>query len=320
MSDTDESQIVDPREFRAALGAFPTGVTIMTARGNDGSDVGMTASSFNSVSLDPPLILWSVAKTAGAGAVFTQATHFAAHILSADQEALAARFAAKGVDRFAGVDVSRGPSDVPLLDGCAARFVCKTAHQYEGGDHVIIVGEVLSLERFDRPSLAFQSGSFALALKRGATAPAPLGGEDGVDANAVNMLVGVAHAYLGQRIKPHLDSRGLSEVEYWILSIAGAKEGRAASRFGEILAPSGLNVGAAQIERLRDLGYVEIKDGPNGGTLWLTSLGRRQLVELAAVSRSVEEALESDLDYAEAQLLWELLRRLIVSMIPAQDP
>ena len=130
------------QEFRAALGTFATGVTIVTALTPEGRPIGLTANSFNSVSLDPPLVLWSLAQAAASLAVFSTGSHYAIHVLAADQHALAERFALKGADRWAGVEFTPGISGIPLLDGAAATFECFNRSRYEEGDHVIFVGEV----------------------------------------------------------------------------------------------------------------------------------------------------------------------------------
>ncbi|SEQ96677.1 NADH-FMN oxidoreductase RutF, flavin reductase (DIM6/NTAB) family [Solimonas aquatica] len=160
------STAFDPNRFRQALGCFPTGVTIITARGGDGGDVGVTANSFNSVSLDPPMVLWSIGKASTKIAAFLTATHFAVHVLALDQEPLARRFATRGIDRFAGLSPARGLGGVALLDGCAARFECRLAFQYQGGDHVILVGEVLTFDSSEREPLVFSKGCFASAVPR----------------------------------------------------------------------------------------------------------------------------------------------------------
>ena len=129
-------------EFRKALGMFATGVTIVTARTAAGDLVGLTANSFNSVSLTPPLVLWSLAKSAGSMAAFSAGSHYAINILCADQQALAQQFASKDVDRFSGVEFVLGAAGAPLLAGAVASFECFNRSQYEEGDHVIFVGEV----------------------------------------------------------------------------------------------------------------------------------------------------------------------------------
>ncbi len=131
-----------PQEFRGALGMFATGVTIVTARTAQGQVIGLTANSFNSVSLTPPLVLWSLARAAASLAVFSTGSHYAINILAADQKALAERFASRGADRFSGVAFDEGAGGAPLLHGAAASFECFNRSRYEEGDHVIFVGEV----------------------------------------------------------------------------------------------------------------------------------------------------------------------------------
>lgn len=129
-------------EFRNALGMFATGVTIVTARAQDGTLVGLTANSFNSVSLSPPLVLWSLARAAGSMAAFSAGSHYAINILSAEQQDLARQFAARDGDRFAHVQFMPGAGGAPLIAGAVATFECFNRSRYEEGDHVIFVGEV----------------------------------------------------------------------------------------------------------------------------------------------------------------------------------
>lgn len=155
----------DAMQFRAALGMFATGVTIVTARAQDGSLVGLTANSFNSVSLAPPLVLWSLSQKAGTMPVFSQGSHYAINILAADQMALAQRFATRDIDRFAGVSWREGAGGAPVLDGVAAVFECANRSQYEEGDHVIFVGEVESCSRREGAMpLIFHGGRYYTEL------------------------------------------------------------------------------------------------------------------------------------------------------------
>lgn len=130
------------RDFRSTLGSFATGVTIITALAPDGAPIGMTISSFNSVSLEPPLILWSLSLNSPNIEAFRVATHYAVNILSVEQQALSDRFASRNNDRFSGVSMSSGLGGAPLLDGCCAWFECSNEAHYPGGDHLIFVGHV----------------------------------------------------------------------------------------------------------------------------------------------------------------------------------
>jgi flavin reductase (DIM6/NTAB) family NADH-FMN oxidoreductase RutF len=131
-----------PDEFREALGMFATGVTIVTACAADGTLVGLTANSFNSVSLTPPLVLWSLARAAGSMPALSTGSHYAVNILAASQKPLAERFATKNIDRWADVEFTRGIGGAPVLVGAAASFECFNRSRYDEGDHVIFVGEV----------------------------------------------------------------------------------------------------------------------------------------------------------------------------------
>ncbi len=133
---------MDSQQFRAALGMFATGVCVVTVRSADGGLVGLTANSFNSVSLEPPLVLWSLARRAGSMPIFERGTHYAINILAADQMPLAQRFATRDIDRFAGVPWHEGAGGAPVLEGVVACFECANRSRYEEGDHVIFVGEV----------------------------------------------------------------------------------------------------------------------------------------------------------------------------------
>jgi flavin reductase (DIM6/NTAB) family NADH-FMN oxidoreductase RutF len=148
-------------EFRRSLSMFATGVTIVTARDTNGRLLGLTASSFNSVSLSPPLVLWSLARSAASMDALSGGSHYAINILAADQKDLAERFASRGRDRWAGVAFRDGMAGAPLLDGAAAVFECFNRSRYEEGDHVIFVGEVEHCEhRAGASPLLFHGGQF----------------------------------------------------------------------------------------------------------------------------------------------------------------
>jgi flavin reductase (DIM6/NTAB) family NADH-FMN oxidoreductase RutF len=137
----------DSRAFRDALGLFATGITVVTTRLASGEPLGLTVNSFNSVSLDPPLVLWSLMLGSPSEEAFRACSHYAIHVLADGQQALSNRFAGSREQRFAGLDTTAGLGDVPLLEGCLARFECRNDIQYAGGDHLIFVGRV---ERFER--------------------------------------------------------------------------------------------------------------------------------------------------------------------------
>ena len=148
----------DSGAFRAALGRFATGITIITCW-HDGQPMGITANSFASVSLDPPLVLWSPAKASRRHLAFSQATHFAIHILEAGQEALCHSFARPG-DGFKNLEWQTGAQNVPLFAGCLARFECSLYAQHDAGDHTIIIGHVDRFEKNEGTPLVFSQGAY----------------------------------------------------------------------------------------------------------------------------------------------------------------
>jgi len=153
------------RRFRDAMAQFATGVTIIAAPLKPGQYVGFTANSFNSVSLDPPLVLWSLARRSTSLATFQAAERYAVNVLAATQVELARRFSRPHADRFAQVPYRLGWSEAPLIEGCVAWLECRHYAQHRAGDHVVFIGEVVTVERATGHGLVFAHGRF------GATRP-----------------------------------------------------------------------------------------------------------------------------------------------------
>ncbi len=155
-----DSSPIDPREFRNALGTFATGVTIITASALDGKPYGLTCNSFASVSLNPPLVLWSLVLYSSSLGVFQNASHFAVNVLGTSQEALANKFARSSEDKFSGVEWKPGLGGAPLIRGCVASFQCRSVNRYYGGDHVIFLGAVEAYSYTGKEPLLFARGSY----------------------------------------------------------------------------------------------------------------------------------------------------------------
>ncbi len=163
---------IDPRELRNALGAFATGVTIVTTIANDerspGQDqkipIAMTANSFSSVSLDPPLILWSLARNAQSFKAFDEAEHFAVHILHSGQKGLSGICATKNADKFAEISWHPGINGIPVFDDYNTCFECQVENKFDGGDHLIILGRVIKFDNKEREThstpLVFYQGQY----------------------------------------------------------------------------------------------------------------------------------------------------------------
>lgn len=150
----------DTLALRQALGEFATGVTVVTARNPDGRPVGITVNSFASVSLEPPLVLWSIGRHSPLHQVFATCGYWTVNILAADQLALSQRFSQPGADRFADLEWKPGAGDTPLLAGCSAWFECRTEARHPGGDHTLLIGRVERFRREPRPPLIFHGGGY----------------------------------------------------------------------------------------------------------------------------------------------------------------
>jgi flavin reductase (DIM6/NTAB) family NADH-FMN oxidoreductase RutF len=153
-------QAFDERQLRDALAQFATGVTIVCARAPENRYVGFTANSFNSVSLAPPLILWSLSHGSASLAAFEAAERYAVNVLSTGQVELARRFSRPHADRFENVAFRLGWSDAPLIEGCVAWLECRHHARHRTGDHVLFIGEIVTVERARGRGLVFQHGRY----------------------------------------------------------------------------------------------------------------------------------------------------------------
>lgn len=148
------------RRFRSALGMFATGITVVTARSPEGEPIGLTVNSFNSVSLEPPLIVWSLSNDLPSRPLFEACEYYAINVLAEDQVELSQRFASRLDDKFAGLAFDEGVGGVPLLRGCCARFECRNTVRHPGGDHVVFISEVVGFERNERAPLIYFGGAY----------------------------------------------------------------------------------------------------------------------------------------------------------------
>lgn len=293
------------RLFRNALGAFATGVTVITTRSAEGADVGVTANSFNSVSLDPPMILWSIGKTSSSLAAFMEAERFAVHILSAEQEMLSGRFAKSGSDKFAGLSVSRGIGDVPLLEGCAARFQCRIAFRHEAGDHYILVGEVEAFDHDGHAPLAFHSGRYGMFIRN--EAPAPSDGQ--VAPPLLTELLVRAEDALLRRVEGAMGEAGVSLAEYEVLrSLVDLP-----LSLEELEDWAGPAQEISTVVLVEDLAERGLLDAPEDGKVSLTEAGREALARGTAEIAAIEQTATSGLSPHEAGLLRRFLARIAES-------
>lgn len=310
----------DPQAFRAALGTFTTGVTIITTRTAEGEAIGITANSFNSVSLNPPLVLWSLAKSARSLPAFSDSRYWNVHVLAAEQEALSGRFASQGSDKFAGIELDDGIGPAPLLPACTARFQCRTAFQYEGGDHVIFVGEVLAFDSSGLPPLVYQSGQYALAarkprheLRLGATPPP----ECSYTEDLLGYLLGRAHYQLLDTLRRLLAAQSLDEHVFFILSVLCIRDNLTLDEINQFVGYTGHRV---TLETLADLERSDLiaceQDSDGTRRHVLTAAGRERSLHEIALAKAVEAEVADKMEPGDVMALKVLLKRLVAATDP----
>ncbi|GAA6185866.1 flavin reductase [Aliiglaciecola sp. NS0011-25] len=300
----------DKRDFRTALGQFPTGVTVITTVDENGAPIGCTASSFNSVSIDPALVLWSIDKGAFSKTIFEKAEYFAINVLSENQVETSNRFAGRGEDKFKDVSFSKGLGGAPLLAGCGAQFECKTWNVYEGGDHLIIVGEVIQYNHDDSLTpLAFSRGSYAI------TSQHPSGNVQKNEAETGNefldnyllYLLNSAISKYRQDLYPKLiDGCDVTPEQWRVMTILSSAPVHTLKTLS-ILAMQPLNDLSESVDTLIEKGALTIVEDK----LALTDEGMALQKSLLAVAAEHEDHMLSKLNPEQTSVLKNALKSII---------
>jgi len=155
-----DTNMIDTKAFRQCLGKFATGVTVVTCCDSDGNPCGITANSFSSVSLDPPLVLWNIAKVSNSLNAYLAAEYFAINVLAADQQDVSSHFAKSDHTVFRDIPHTLSDNGAPLLPGTLASFECRTYDIHDCGDHHIVIGEVQAFRANENNPLLFYSGAY----------------------------------------------------------------------------------------------------------------------------------------------------------------
>lgn len=298
----------DARDFRRALSKFATGVTVVTTRDAAGEHYGVTASSFNSVSVEPPLILWSIDKGAYSVEAYRGGEHFVVNVLGNDQVELSSRFARRGEDKFAGIAFDEGVAGIARMRGAAACFECRTWNVYEGGDHFIIVGEVLHYDYRDEGSaLVFHNGRYAVPEPHPMALPVaePPTVEGRLGSHFLYLLRQALSAYCSD-FYPRLGSLGVNEKEWRILTLLADRGELAADTVARWVAQpledledtlSGL-VERGLVERgLAERGLV----GRETDLIGLTEQGRALSLRLLTMADEYESRVLKNLDESQVR-------------------
>jgi flavin reductase (DIM6/NTAB) family NADH-FMN oxidoreductase RutF len=307
----------DHKEFRHALGCFPTGVAIISTLDGKGKACGLTCNSFSSVSLDPPLVLWSLRKKSSSIDVFRNTGAFAINVLAGDQGALSGRFATSAItDKFEGMAFSRGYAGVPLIDDCVARFHCSMHQQHDAGDHIIFIGRV---ERFERvredDPLVFCKGAYMMVTQslRELAAKGTIGPAKLLEARRL-VYIGMARLACTNAANEDFAAIELTLQQMQDQIDAGnmLQRARLAIRFFDQIAAAAHNeviaVVAQSLTTLLQLSVNEYHKSDKVGTLYRPELDPLRWEMLAALKgrdkTAVENAVSHYLDYvSQAKLM-----------------
>lgn len=302
---------LDPRALRRALGNFATGVTVVTAATASGRKVGVTANSFNSVSLDPPLVLWSIDKRSNSHAVFEQASHFAVNVLAADQIDLSNTFARPKEDRFAEIEFEAGEGGAPVFADCSARFHCEKYQQVDGGDHWIMIGKVVAFDDFGRSPLLYHQGVYSMVLphtrmtKREENQAPSSHFQGRLSHNLYYLMTQAVRAYQSS-YQPRQLSTGLRTSEARMLMVLESDAGLCMSDLLREVAMPLREIDEA-VANLKRKGLVNDEDS----RVRLTAAGIEQTEDLWAIAREQQDKVFADFSGEQIETFKTVLKQLI---------
>jgi 3-hydroxy-9,10-secoandrosta-1,3,5(10)-triene-9,17-dione monooxygenase reductase component len=302
----------DNQAFRQALGSFTTGVTIITTTAPDGTPIGLTANSFNSVSLDPPMVLWSLAKTSLSVEAFNKAEHWNVHVLSQEQQDLSNTFASKGQDKFQGTSLEEGISSAPLISDCSARFQCRNMVTHDGGDHLIFIGEVLDFDQQALPPLVFQQGQYAMTARKPweeiNLSSEPKAPQCSYNEDLLGYLLGRAHFQMLYRMRKVFDEQALDDSHFFALSVMNIQQQLTLEQLNTHLDYTGHSISKTDIEFLESQDFITKLDNDS---YQLTASGREASLHHIAQAKAIEEDLIAELGAGDVMALKLMLKRLI---------
>ncbi|GGB84677.1 flavin oxidoreductase [Marinobacterium zhoushanense] len=295
---------IDAKDFRRALGKFPTGVTVITTTDDRGERIGVTASSFNSVSIEPALVLWSIDKGAYSLQAFTEGRYFTINVLRDDQVEISNRFARRGDDKFAGLEMLEDANGCPRVPGAAAWFACRTWSVYDGGDHFIIVGEVTDYGYEDNVgSLVFHNGRYAVPEVHPGVRDMPTPPVTGGFLN--DYLLYQMHQALSacrESFYPTLTRLGITAEEWRVLSVLADAPDTPVEAIAQQVSQPVASL-RETLEWLRDKGLIEVDSG-------LSESGRTLIDRVRSLAIEHEQQVLGRLSASQRDVLKECLRIL----------
>ncbi|MBT3436800.1 MAG: MarR family transcriptional regulator [Oceanospirillaceae bacterium] len=306
------TEAFNAREFRDALSSFATGVTVVTCLDANGEPVGATASSFNSVSMDPPLILWSITKTAYSADAFINAKHFVVNVLGADQTDISNKFARSGTDKFADVEVEKGIGGVPMLPGTITCFECEAWATYDGGDHEIIVGQVKAMRSTAGSGLVFYRGAYATAEAIPTLAPVETNDVSHFIDNYLLYYLTRATHQMGDEFHQLVADDGLTTKEWRVLACLYNENSMSLAELAKrtMVDQTTLLELALGLQK-HDMARVQQLD--SGTKLTGTIAGQQRVVHLIADCQEAEQSALEGLDADAAETLKTMLQRIIAN-------
>lgn len=300
----------DTRAFRRCLGQFATGVTVMTTRHGE-QLAGMSVNSFAALSLEPPLVLWSIRRQSASLSVFQAAGHFAVNVLGTDQVDISNRFSSPGTDKFALSTWSLGRLGAPLLEGCIAHLECQVEQMIEGGDHLIVVGRVAHYARYQGDPLIFMQGRYAVteehpdAVASAATAAPQQTTASDVAAGSLLRLLHFSSHQMSSKFEAHREAEGLTVAQFRVYSWLRTQP-RTLTQLRQLSYLGGRDADDA-VQELFDRGHVT-RDA--SGALNLTAAGRVRADAIAPRVQSFERALLQGIPEADVAITRRVLDTL----------
>lgn len=297
--------------FRRSLGEFATGVTVITTC-VDGVYYGMTSNSFASLSLDPPLVLWSVRYESQSYPAFRDCTHFTVNVLADSQVALSQNFARSGPDKFEGLTVREGQGKAPVLADVAACFECSLAETHAGGDHLILIGQVERYARYDRRPLLFARGRYAVAVDHPETRVAALGAPakpDSARVPTLAQLLARAYGSIAHRLEQSRKSDGLG-LTLMQARLLKTVQTYPESTLQDLLPEIFLDFNASQniLESLEGMGLISTDDA---GRVRLTEAGEDRINAVVEHTRTNEQDLFKGVAKEDLVAMQRVLERVV---------
>ena len=303
----------DSTSFRRALGNFATGVIVVTAQDDHGNKVGMTANSFTSVSLDPPLILWCIDKRANSYPVFNNAKHFAVNILAVDQIDISNNFARSKEDRFKNISYKEGIGQSILIDDVSAQFECELVEQLDGGDHVILLGKVLAFHDFGRVPLLYHQCAYSSVFPHPSLRKKAMDNNSAAQSECSNRLSDNIHYLLTQAVRSYQDdyypkqlASGLRNSEARILLVLSAN---LATDKPSISREA--NVPVREIDQALDILQNKSLIEVSGEKIILTAKGQEQAQVLFSISEEHQAEVLARYQPDEVKLFKKMLQEML---------